>query len=88
MQVFDEDRSKAKNLLKIKKAVVSCAPYDQRLKIKLPCTKKETHVSIGDKSDVLNQSNRYQDIFQNALSGISFDKYCFFIERDDKERHQ
>ena len=30
VQVFDEERSKAKTLLKIKKAVVSCAPYDQR----------------------------------------------------------
>ena len=29
VRVFDEERSKAKNLLKIKKSVVSCAPEDQ-----------------------------------------------------------
>ena len=29
MPVIDEERSKAKNLLKIKKAVVSCAREDQ-----------------------------------------------------------
>ena len=39
IRVFNEGRSKAKNLLKIKKAV--SARDDQRLKIKLPWTDKE-----------------------------------------------
>ena len=74
VQVFEEEGGKAKNLLKIKKAVVSCAREDQtgskaqnQIALNWQRNRHTSGLDTGFKSDVLNQSNRYQNIFLDAL---------------------
>ena len=66
--------SKAKNLLKIKKAVVICAREDQtgskaqdQIALNWQRNRHTSALDTGFKSDVFNQSSRYQNIFLDAL---------------------
>ena len=70
----DSERSKAKNLLKSKEAVVSCAREDQtgseaqdQIALNWQRNRHTSALDTGFKSDVLNQSSRYQNIFLDAL---------------------
>ena len=74
VRVFDEERSKAKNLLKITKAVISFAREDQtgskaqdQIALNWQRNRHTSALDTGFKSDVFNQSNRYQNIFLDAL---------------------